>query len=115
VLVVDPDSSLLGVLELVLLHYGMSVDTASSVPEATSLLTETRPDVVVLDTTFLAALAAGEICVGAAGLVVTVSDSGSRGEVEAVRLGALAHLRKPYRIESLVALLRSTSPFTSTP
>ncbi|MBM2810842.1 MAG: sle [Chloroflexi bacterium] len=111
ILVVDDDPNIRQAIQWALEDDGLKVETAADGRQAVERVAAHRPSLMVLDMAL--PLLDGRQVVqelranyGDAPPIVVITADGRAGE-KAKQVGALAYLRKPFEVESLVAAVRS--------
>jgi len=113
ILIVDDDRHTTSVLEKALRRHGFEVITAKSATEGISKLTESRPELVLLDLV-LPDIRGLEVLdeikrISPESRVIIISAFPSIADVvEAMKLGASDFLVKPFNVDELVSIVKKT-------
>ncbi len=114
ILVADQDPAVRTFLAALLGDEGYRVEEARSIGEARSGARGARPALVLIDPCFPDARGLERLHEWNAPVVLMTGNAPARGEEEAVRRGALGHLRKPLRPAEVLAIVtRAASPHSS--
>ena len=115
-LVVDDESSLLAMLRRLFTRNGFEVFTARNVDQALALLDREPVDIVVTDMVMpgkdgldlIEAVKAGRPDLP----IILVTGYASENRIERARKNCAAHLAKPFRLDEILAAVRSALPST---
>ena len=110
ILVVDDDPQVRQFIRDVLEAEGLDVETAGDGRQALGLAAKTSPALVVLDVTLPilggSAVAQGLRAALGDGLPILLITADGNAAEKAQRVGAYAHLRKPFAMDDLLAAVR---------
>ena len=112
VLIVDDEYLIRYSLQKLIEHEGFEAFTAGSGHEALCLFEERQPDIVILDiglpdTNGLALLRTIKEMNPSAIAIMATGSPDAQGSVEAMKMGALDYLEKPFSMEHLKTLMRA--------
>jgi DNA-binding response OmpR family regulator len=114
ILVVDDDPSLRQLIQWTLEDEGWAVDTAADGRQALDRAARERPRLVVLDMGLPLVdgfgVAAGLHALYGDAVPIVVITADGQAAAKAARVGARAHLAKPFELDDLCALVRGALP-----
>ncbi len=113
VLIVDDEYLIRYAMRKLIEYEGYSAFTAGCGDDAFRLFNEQNPDIVILDihlpdTNGLALLKTLKEISPSVTVIMATGCPDAQGSVEAMKMGALAYLEKPFSIDTLKTLMRGT-------